>query len=190
MKEIVSRMERHGVERMDIQTYRDLWISHFLERAIKIDYTQWLKGVIQSGSEPTHYYDYPMARVLDKFYVAIRHFRVAPLYGSSSIAIIVPNGIDFLGGELGHSNLYFMKDFKNIGGWIPVFEDTQSLGDKELDSRIREFIRKEKEESRNVELNMLQKVRAERERWKTFAKEEIGIDDKTLEEILSQKITR
>ena len=58
-----------------------------------------------------------------KFYVATQDFEMIELYGATAMEIIIPENIRFLGGELGHSNLYFMKDYKNVGGWIPFYED-------------------------------------------------------------------
>lgn len=92
--------------------------------ATKEDYEIWLSGYIGNGKEPTHYYDYPMTRVLDSFFLAIDHFEIGPLYGSSSINILVPESVEFLGGKLGHTNLYMFKDYKNKGIWVPVYEDT------------------------------------------------------------------
>ena len=86
------------------------------------EYKKWLHGFIKNGGEPTHSYDRPFDETI---FLATRDFKAYPLFGSQSIGIIVPENVKFLGGELGHSNLYFMDRFKHRGvtGWIPVYNN-------------------------------------------------------------------
>jgi hypothetical protein len=96
-----------------------------LRHATPEDYAAWLLGYLLKGGKPTHYYDYDMPR--DEFYVAEEDFETAPLHGADSINIIVPGDVNWKGGELGHCNLYLMKDFKNIGGDVPVYKDVVEI---------------------------------------------------------------
>ncbi|MDY6966736.1 MAG: hypothetical protein SVM80_12370 [Halobacteriota archaeon] len=92
-----------------------------LRRATEVDYVEWLFGYIQNGGKPTHYYDYELPR--RDFYVATQDFEIRPLYGSSSVSIIVPKNINFLGGELGNNKIYLLKGYECLGGWVPVYKD-------------------------------------------------------------------
>jgi len=91
-----------------------------LKKANPIHYSKWLEGFIENGGEPTHSYNYPMP---DSWYVATRDFETFYLCGSSAIHIIVPENINWLGGYLGHCNLYFMKDYIHKGSWVPIYSD-------------------------------------------------------------------
>jgi hypothetical protein len=93
-----------------------------LLKAIKTVYIEWLKGFVNSGNTPTHYYDYPFDR-WDSFYMAKRDFELVPLYGASAINIIVPYYIKILGGQPGHSNVFCYDGYKHYG-IVPVFSDT------------------------------------------------------------------
>lgn len=92
--------------------------------ATKLDYNRWLGGYMESGKKPTHFYDYPMGRSLNEYYLATKDFEMGPLYGAKAINIIVPDGVKFLGGEIGHCNIYLMEGSKAIGSFVPVFQDT------------------------------------------------------------------
>ncbi|MDO8537243.1 MAG: hypothetical protein Q7R94_03275 [bacterium] len=86
------------------------------------DYKRWLRGYLEGGGKVTHVYDYPMSQ--QDFYVAHKDFKFEkPLYGAQSIKIIVPRGVRFLGGDLGHANLYFEDDYRASSGFVPIFED-------------------------------------------------------------------
>jgi len=93
------------------------------------DYKQWLAGYLRNGNNPTHSYNFPMERVLDEFWVAKQDFKISPLHGAQAIKIIVPEDTKFLGGALGHSNLYFIDGFKNKGGLVPIYNNL-SFGKK------------------------------------------------------------
>jgi hypothetical protein len=87
------------------------------------DYLKWLSGFFENGGKPTHFYDYPM----DDFYVAKEDFYCKPLYGASSINIIVPESVKYLGGKTGHNNIYLMDGFQ-YEGWglfVPIFSNTK-----------------------------------------------------------------
>jgi hypothetical protein len=78
-----------------------------LKKATAEDYNRWLKGYICNGGQP-HYVDHPF--YANNMYIATEDFEISPLYGASKIDIIVPEGIKFLSGELGHIELYFEAD--------------------------------------------------------------------------------
>jgi hypothetical protein len=88
------------------------------------DYMQWLRGFLDTGNKPTHYYSYPFDQ-WGTFYIATKNFEIIPLYGSASINIIVPKDIKITGNP-GHSNLLLFDGYKSTIGLIPVFSDTLS----------------------------------------------------------------
>ncbi len=85
------------------------------------DYKKWLTGYLSQGGKTTHYYDYDMSD--DTWFVAVRDFKIAPLYGANAKNIIVMSGVKFEGGDFGHTELYFMDGYKHIGDWIPIYEN-------------------------------------------------------------------
>ncbi len=87
------------------------------------DYANWLKGFIKSGGRPRYYRDYPFIQMQDEFFVAQHDFWMVPLYGALSVEIIIPKGIRYLGGELGHSKLYFFEDFSCSDNCVSVYSD-------------------------------------------------------------------
>lgn len=92
-----------------------------LRRASVEDYLAWLMGYIEKGGKPTHVYDYPFARW--NWYVAIRHIKPIPLFGSNSFNIIVPAGVSVQPGDWGHCNLFYMDGY-SATMFVPIFEDT------------------------------------------------------------------
>jgi len=102
--------------------YKQSHIMPKLRTARASDYVAWLQGFLASGGELTHYYDYNLP---SDFYVAQEDIELIPLYGAASLSIIFPRGVKYLGGGLGHCNLYFMEDFGQLGGWIPVYNNTK-----------------------------------------------------------------
>ncbi|QQG45909.1 MAG: hypothetical protein HYY55_02925 [Candidatus Niyogibacteria bacterium] len=85
-------------------------------------YKTWLRGFLERGGRLTNSYNYPMPSV---FFVAKEDFVMIPLYGSSSINVIVPANIHFLGGSLGHSGLFLTDKFEVVGGTgrVPIYSD-------------------------------------------------------------------
>jgi len=96
-----------------------------LKHATAEDYKEWLAGYLRRRERPTHFHDFPMERELYKFYKALANFEMEPFCEDSSINVIVPSGIIFLGGELGYANLYLMDGFIALGQEIPVYKDTK-----------------------------------------------------------------
>jgi len=101
-------------------------ISGLIVRPAKIsDYVNWLIGYQKNGGKITQKYDSPTTIFFDNWFVVEKDFTVIPLFGSSSVNIIVPEGVDFLGKkeDLGHSNLYFVDGFKTMNNTFDqVFE--------------------------------------------------------------------
>lgn len=86
------------------------------------DYLAWLKGYVNAGNSPTHYYEYPFER-WNNFYIAKKDIHLVRLCGASAINIIVPNGINVLGGDRGHCNVFYYDGYE-YRGIVPVFSDT------------------------------------------------------------------
>lgn len=103
-----------------------------ITQATAVDYNAWLTGYMQKGGEPTHRRDRPLC---DTFYVALADLEMMPLYGASSVSIIVPSGVTVSlenGRDAGHCNLYFMEDFSSLGfhggkATVPVYSDTRLI---------------------------------------------------------------
>jgi hypothetical protein len=119
-KQMCEQEEESARRRREFETY----ILPMLFQASKSDYERWLKGFLAKSNTPTHNYDYNFpAR---SFYVAAANFEIIPLYGSQSINVIVPQGVQVdTSRGLGHNNLYFMKDFTASNGWIPIYSDLE-----------------------------------------------------------------
>lgn len=119
-REYFKRLE----ERSNAQeVIRSEIITNYLKSCGSDMYKKWLGGVLAKGKKPTHFYDYSVNNW--EWFVATRDFKMEPLYGSLSLDIIVPEGVEYLGGELAHSSLYFLKDFttKSMFGSIYMFDD-------------------------------------------------------------------
>lgn len=123
-------------------------MTHF--RAATIDiYVDWLKQYCQNGGRPTHYYEYPWLRA--KFLLARKNFTLDGECGAASRPILVPYDVEFLGGSLGHNNLYFQRDYSCMGGWVPVYQDLVFL--REI-SELAEFISDEQKRDREIRQQM------------------------------------
>ncbi len=103
----------------------------------KFDYEDWLTGYMLHGNDPTQYFDIPWFKAGINMFVATNDFQLTPLYGVSAISVLVPKGIKFIGGELGHSKLYFEEEYRMQGEflYVPVYGDT--------------YVRPKKEETKN-----------------------------------------
>jgi hypothetical protein len=105
------------------------------------EYIEWLNGYLNKGGKPTHYYDYPFAR--PAFLSARRDFTTDGECGSHSRHIIVRRQHRYKGGELGHNNIFHLHDFSVLGGWVPIYNDSDFLK-----LGLDEFIRAEKQRQR------------------------------------------
>ncbi len=101
------------------------------------DYQSWLRGFVARGGKPTHSYDYDWRPY--NAYVATSDFKIPDvdrkyLSGASALEIIVPKGIHFNGGPLGHSTLFFEEGYKAVqesGGdsfWVPTYRNLRVNG--------------------------------------------------------------
>jgi len=104
-----------------------------LSAASKSDYMVWLRGFIKAGGAPTHAYDYPWER--NNFghrtwFTVVRDCTIPPLYGSSSLSLIVMPGVQINGGAtakelmgIGHNSVYWMDGFTH-NSIVPIYSDT------------------------------------------------------------------
>jgi len=70
-------------------------------------YKRWLCAYLNMGGKLTHYYNYTFQHVEDQWFYAISDIKIsAPLYGSDSINIIIPENVRAFGSDLGHIVLY------------------------------------------------------------------------------------
>lgn len=87
-------------------------------------YVRWLQRYVRNGGQITHVYDYPYDRA--GFLLAVRDFRLGGECGSRARPVVVPSTVRFLGGDLGHCNLYFEADDTGDAHgslWVPVYSD-------------------------------------------------------------------
>ncbi len=94
------------------------------------EYGEWLKGYLLAGGRLTHFYDYPTPTV----WVATCDLEVRPLYGATSLGmILIPQRFDARGAT-GHTDLYFFRSHLHQGfhdtgprqPWmVPVYSDTE-----------------------------------------------------------------
>lgn len=86
-------------------------------------YVSWLEKYMRAGGQPTHFYEYPWARA--GIVVATQDFTIGGECGVDARSILVPSHVKFLGGNLGHNNLYFEDSLTCRGGWVPVYGDPE-----------------------------------------------------------------
>ncbi len=120
--EFLRQIQEQEVKSAEAKRHFENEIEPKLRPASKGDYEDWLWSYMKKEGQPTNYYDYPFERVAKTMFKAKDDFKMTPLYGAQAIHVIVPEGVKFLGGELGHSTLYF-ADGHVEGRWVPVYED-------------------------------------------------------------------
>lgn len=86
------------------------------------DYNSWLTGHIGMGGEMP----------VRDWYVANVSFEIRPLYGSTSINVVVREGVTVTG-KTGHNSLYLMDGFKSRGfhdspASVPVYTNNFLTG--------------------------------------------------------------
>lgn len=124
-----SQQEYKSKHKKDL-TNLEIMVSHF-RQAKPIDYAKWLKKYIENGGKVTNFYSYNMH--VDRFYVAKSDFKMFPLYGATSMDVIVPVGINVTSAsDTGHNNIYFQDiDKKPIGFHgsvtVPCYSDVKEL---------------------------------------------------------------
>lgn len=90
------------------------------------EWQRFLRGWCQAGNQPSHRYDYPFARA--RFTVADADFVTRAAFGSAAQHILVSAGVRWLGGDLGHTQLYFLADFRvscTGSPWVPEYSDAR-----------------------------------------------------------------
>lgn len=92
-----------------------------LRPAVLDEYLIWLRAWLDAGHEPTHTYDYPWSR--QDWYTATRDFALGGECGADAVQIIVPAGIQWTRGDLGHNRLYLLDGAEQRGDFVPVFSD-------------------------------------------------------------------
>jgi len=122
----------HGAEdeagkmrNVKVRTFKAV-LRRRLRPAHRKDYEAWLSGYLATGEQSTHHYPYAFS--VAEFYVATEDFVMRELYGSNAISVIVPSDVRWLGGQLGHCNLYFMDDFHTRSEgftFVPRYEDLE-----------------------------------------------------------------
>lgn len=124
-------MRRKAAEHRRVKESFDTEAREHLREAKSEDYMGWLRGHMEAGGKPTHYYDRDMST--RNFYVAMDDFTLPTMHGSMAVSVIVPKGIEVgnigesdepSSEEIGHNKLYFMDGYREEGGFVPVYADT------------------------------------------------------------------
>lgn len=122
-KQIIDELERERIEkerRLDRIVSRQKLESYCIKCGSD-RYLEWLISYVENGGTPTHFYKYPSSQW--KWYLAKKNIKPVALYGSNSMNIVVPIGVDIEDGNYGHSDIYTMDGPRVIGGVVPVFAD-------------------------------------------------------------------
>jgi len=95
------------------------------EKGAKL-YAKWLKKHLEDGGDISHVYNYNMPDI----YTAKKGCSTVPLYGASSISIIVPSGVEVdTSAGLGHINIYYMDDViedRDRAWFVPLYSDIKA----------------------------------------------------------------
>jgi hypothetical protein len=150
-REHAAREAEYAEARRISQEQRSEFLTH-CRPATLIEYTAWMIGWLRNDNEPSSVYDYPFTRrgvqvvgngdpmrgplevqeaPTSWWALGERPESVPSLYGSASLHVIVPNGVDFtprdvpgtFHGQCGHSTFYFMDRFQIVGDFTPVYSD-------------------------------------------------------------------
>ncbi len=117
--------EKRDIEKKTGRMYRnkhELLRKSLIPATLK-EYKEWLKGYLQDGGSITHVYDYNW-EADDEWFVAVKDCDIPPLYGATSINVIVPRGVSVgYSHGLGHNNIYYMDGFRQAGGWVPIYSN-------------------------------------------------------------------
>jgi hypothetical protein len=110
-------------ESADNQVFLHEFISKYLIPAEKSLYEKWLKAWLDAGNTITHYHDYSFHH--QSFYTAKSDFVLDQgLYGSLSLKIIVPKGINYSVVQIGHCNIYDLNTMRHpFRHFIPAYSD-------------------------------------------------------------------
>lgn len=92
----------------------------FTEAPLEI-YMEWLRGYLARGGRLHYYRDRPFGGML----LAQADFTTGGECGADSREIIVPPGVRWLGGQLGHNRIHVMDRFALHGYGVEVFTDPE-----------------------------------------------------------------
>lgn len=99
-------------------------LASALRPALAADYAAWISAYLACGRSVTIEDDGDFADISASFFVATADFRLEPRYGSDAVNVIVPLGIRFLGGQLGHSALFFHDGPRPTDRHVAIYRDT------------------------------------------------------------------
>jgi len=92
------------------------------------EYRDWLRTYLRNGGTPTNYLDQPMR--LNDVFMAVKDFHLSGAYGTDSIEAIVPEGVEYIVGDLGHCTLYLPSGETSEGPFPPtvvVYNDPELM---------------------------------------------------------------
>lgn len=127
----VEDYERDREARLAAQQRASEELLASVRAAEPIEYAAWLSGYLAAGGQVTHEYDYNLPS--RHFFVAVNSGMYVPaLYGAMSVRLIVPAGVRVslsteFHGNPGHSSVYFMDGFRQVGNFVPLYEDVRRL---------------------------------------------------------------
>jgi len=99
-------------------------LARALRPALVSDYAAWLSAYRACGHRVAIEDDADFADIVASFVVATADFRLEPRYGREALNVIVPLGVRFLGGELGHSTLFFHDGPRSTDRAVAAYRDT------------------------------------------------------------------
>ena len=102
------------------------------EPALFDDYLRWAKAYVQKGGKFTHFTDHPWDNTDGRFTVALQNFTLSGGYGANRIDVIIPDGVEFMGGDIGHCALYDMNTSDVIAdgpssAYVPLYDEPELL---------------------------------------------------------------
>jgi hypothetical protein len=125
IKEAAQRLEierRHKEMDAQTKTAKERLTSYCIPVDVR-EYSKWLKEYLAIGGEITCVYDYPM----DRIYMATADFELLPLYGASSVSLILPRGIKIIG-EHGHIEVFDFNTMTPWSGRVPLYSNVKIDG--------------------------------------------------------------
>lgn len=122
-RERLERMaDREREHKLEQAASSNVMMPHLFHANAK-EYAKWLKGHLNDGGNITHVYDYNLGGI----FVARSNFTVVPLYGASSISIVVPVGITVSAPHgYGHMNIYYIDGFATNANFVPLYNDVKN----------------------------------------------------------------
>lgn len=106
-------------------------ITKYMRRAKKEDYEKWLLGHILRRNHAKLTYTDEKFNCCRSWFVATKDFRLpghVKLRGKYALRIIVPPHVDWIGGERGHCELYYMDSFSATYYMVWIYSDI-NIGD-------------------------------------------------------------